>query len=74
MRAIIADFGKDAEGVNIFRLNGTKEEIENAIADLKKIGCELWDDPIFFEKAHKHWSALIKVQIPIKEVLERNEI
>jgi hypothetical protein len=64
MGAIIADFGKNQRGLNIFRINGTKEEIEKAITDMKNLGAEIWGEPYIFEKSHKHWSILIRVQMP----------
>jgi hypothetical protein len=68
--AIIGDFGKNQEGVNLYRINGTKAEINKAIEDLKELGCEVWE-PYDLEKSHKHWSVLIKIQIPeIPEVEE----
>lgn len=63
MGAFIGDFGKDDAGVNLYRINGTKDEIKKAINDLQELGCEVWQ-PYEFEKSHKHFSALIKVQIP----------
>ncbi len=68
--AIIGDFGKNAEGVNLYRINGTKEEIKKAIADLMELGCEIWE-PFELEKSHKHWSVLIKIQIPEVEEVEQ---
>ena len=64
MGAIIADFGKNERGINIFRINGTKEEINKAIEDIKKLGAEVWGEPFLFEKAHKHWSVLVRIQLP----------
>ena len=64
MGAIIADFGKNEEGLNLFRINGTKEEINKAIEDIKKLGAEVWGEPFLFEKAHKHWSVLVRIQLP----------
>lgn len=64
MAAIIGDFGKNEEGINLFRINGTKVEIEKAIQDFKELGCELWDDPYELEKSHKHWSVLVRIKIP----------
>ena len=65
--AIIGDFGKTDEGVNLYRINGSKDEIKKAIDDLINLGCEVWQ-PYELEKSHKHFSVLIKVQIPeIKE-------
>jgi hypothetical protein len=64
MGAIIADFGKNEHGLNIFRINGTKEEIEKAIYDMQNLGFEVWGEPYYFEKASKHWSVLIKVLVP----------
>ena len=63
MAAIIADFGKNEEGLNLFRINGTKEEIEKAIQDIKNVGCEIYE-AFDYEKAHKHFSILIKIKIP----------
>jgi hypothetical protein len=62
--AIVADFGRNEEGLNLFRINGSKAEIEKALQDLKNVGCEIWEDPIALEKAHKHWSVLVKIKIP----------
>ena len=64
MAAIVADFGKNEEGLNLLRINGTKAEIEKAIQDFKDLGCEIWDDPYELEKSHKHWSILIRIKIP----------
>jgi len=72
--AIIADFGRNEEGLNLFRINGSEKEIEKALQDLKNLGCELWDDPYEMEKAHKHWSILIRIKIPeIEEKEMENE-
>jgi hypothetical protein len=72
--AIVADFGRNEEGLNLFRINGSKAEIEKALQDLKNVGCEIWEDPIALEKAHKHWSVLIKIKIPeIQEKEVENE-
>ena len=64
MAAIIGDFGKNSIGLNLYRINGTKEEIESAVQALKKIGCELWDEPYVLEKAYKQWSILVRIKIP----------
>jgi hypothetical protein len=75
--AIIADFGKNEEGLNIFRINGTKKEIEKAIFDMKNLGAEIHGEPYLFdkgynfEKAHKHWSVLLRIQMPDFEKHER---
>ncbi len=63
MGAIIGDFGKNEHGLNLYRINGTKDEIDNAIKNLQELGCEVWQ-PYEFEKSHKHFSVLVKVQIP----------
>ena len=63
MGAIVADFGRNEEGLNLFRINGSKAEIEKALQDLKNLGCEIWE-AIALEKAHKHWSVLIRIKIP----------
>lgn len=63
MGAIIGDFGKNDNGLNLYRINGTKPEINKAIEDLKELGCEVWQ-PYEFEKSHKHFSVLVKIQIP----------
>jgi len=69
--AIIADFGKNEEGLNLFRINGSKAEIEKAFQDFQNLGCEIWDDPVELEKAHKHWSVLIRIKIP--EIKDQTE-
>jgi hypothetical protein len=71
--AIIGDFGKTGEGLNLLRINGTKDEIKKAIDDLIKLGCEVWQQ-YELEKSHKHYSVLIKVQIPErKDVQDQGE-
>jgi hypothetical protein len=70
--AIVADFGKNERGINIFRINGTKEEINKAIEDIKNLGAEVWGEPFLFEKAHKHWSVLVRIQLP-EEMPEEHE-
>lgn len=57
-------FGENSEGVNLYRINGTKEEIEKAITDMEKLGCEVWQS-YNLERSHKHWSVLIKIQFPV---------
>jgi len=71
MGAIIGDFGKNDQGVNLFRINGTKQEIISAIDQIVELGCEVWQ-PYFFEKSHKHWSVLLKVYIP--EITEEDQV
>lgn len=63
MPAIIMDFGKGHEDLNLYRINGNKEEIYKAIDDMKNLGCEIFSI-VALEKAHKHWSVLIKIKIP----------
>lgn len=72
LAAIIGDFGKDDNDVNLYRINGTKDEINKALTDLKNLGCEVWE-PYELEKSHKHWSVLVKVQIPIETKDDANE-
>lgn len=70
MGAIVADFGRNEEGLNLFRINGSENEIIKAIMSFTDIGCEVYETfPI--EKAHKHWSVLIKIKIPEKEEKEK---
>lgn len=64
MGAIIADFGKNEDGLNLFRVNGTKAEIHDAIYKFVSLGCEIYDKPQELEKAHKQWSILLKMKIP----------
>jgi hypothetical protein len=71
LAAIIGDFGKNEEGLNLYRINGSKDEIAKAIQDLKDVGCEIWDDPYELEKSHKHWSILIRLKIP--EIQEEDQ-
>lgn len=72
MGAIIGDFGKNQEGYNLFRINGSKDEIQKAISDLENLGCEVWE-PYEMEQAHKHWSVLVKIQIPERKDPEGKE-
>ncbi len=62
MGAIIADFGKNEEGLNLFRINGTKTEIFDAVDKFLCLGCEIYTQEL--EKSHKHWSILLKMKIP----------
>ena len=64
MGAIVADFGRNEEGLNLFRINGNKAEIEKALQDFKNLGCEIWEDPIELEKVQKYWSVLIRIKMP----------
>lgn len=72
MGAIIGDFGKNKEGLNLYRINGTKKEIDDAIQNIKDVGCEVWDDPWEYEKSHKHWTVLVRIKIP-EETPEEGE-
>lgn len=66
-------FGKNPEGVNLFRINGTKDEITKAILDMKNLGCELWEEPYHLEQSHKHWSVLVRFLIPEEAEAEEGE-
>jgi hypothetical protein len=57
-------FGKNSEGVNLYRINGSKEEIEKSIQAMKDLGCEVWQ-AYELERSHKHWSVLVKLQFPV---------
>ncbi len=70
MGAIIADFGKNEDGLNLFRVNGTKAEIYDAIDKFLCLGCEIYDEPQELEKAHKQWSILLKMKIPENQSAE----
>jgi hypothetical protein len=70
LAAIIADFGKNKDGLNLLRINGTKEEIEKAIQNIKDVGCEVYE-VYDYEKAHKHWSVLIRIKIPEEDQAEK---
>ena len=73
MAAIIGDFGKNEEGLNLLRINGTKAEIEKAIQDIKDVGCDVYE--IFdYEKAHKHLSILIRIKIPEAAIKQEKEV
>lgn len=70
MAAIIADFGKNEDGLNLFRLNGTKAEIYDAIDKFLCLGCEIYDKPTELEKSHKHWSILLKMKMPASQLVK----
>jgi hypothetical protein len=66
MGAFIVNFGKNKDGLNLYRINGTKEEIEDAIEKLSALGIEL-SEPYEFEKAHMQSSVLVKMKMPFPE-------
>ncbi len=70
MAAFIADFGRNEQGINLFRVNGTEKEIHQAITELKKIGCLICDE-IQIEKAYKESSVLLKIKIPDAKLLKK---
>lgn len=70
MAAFIADFGKNEEGLNLFRINGKKDEIEKAIQEIKKTGCIVFDEAVF-EKSYKEYSVLIKIKIPAAKNMKK---
>jgi hypothetical protein len=59
----VAEFGKDKEGVSTYRINGEKEDLLIIIKEAKDLGFSFWEKPIL-EKAHKHYSVLLKLYIP----------
>ena len=59
MGAFIVDFGKNKDGLNLYRINGTKEEIEDAIDRFSALGIEV-SEPYEFEKAHMQSSVLVR--------------
>lgn len=70
MAAKYYDFGKNEEGLNLIRINGSKTELEKVIQDIKDLGYEVCN-PIEIEKAHKEMSVLLKLFIP--EISEEKE-
>ena len=66
MGAFIADFGLNKEGLKLFRINGTKDEIEDAIKKLTALGYGLGDS-YEFEKAHMQSSVLVRMVVPVPE-------
>lgn len=73
MAAFIGDFGKNKDGLYLFRINGTKAEIQKAIQDIKDLGCEIHEEPIEFEKAYMQWSVLLKMWLPTEIEKEREK-
>jgi hypothetical protein len=67
--AIICDFGRNQDGLYLYRVNGDKKEIEKYIDELKNLGCEFFDS-IELEKSHKSFSVLLRIKFP-PEVDER---
>jgi hypothetical protein len=66
---MICDFGKNKDGVNLYRINGGKNQIQKAIDELTQLGCEIWT-PYEFERVGRgdEFTVLLKVQIPEMEV------
>jgi hypothetical protein len=62
------NFGKNEEGLNVIRINGTRKELDEAIQEIKDLGYEVYN-PIEIEKAHKEVSVLLKLLIP--EIVEK---
>ena len=59
----VADFGMDNEGVTTYRINGEKQDLITIIKEAKALGFKFWKKPII-QKAHKHYSVLLKLYIP----------
>lgn len=59
----VADFGKTEEGVLTYRINGKKNDLYRMIEEIEVIGFTFMEPPIV-EKAHKHWSVLVKILLP----------
>jgi hypothetical protein len=62
------NFGKNEDGLNVIRINGTRKELDEAIQEIKDLGYEVYN-PIEIEKAHKEVSVLLKLLIP--EIVEK---
>jgi hypothetical protein len=61
---MIANGGKNKEGVYTFRINATSIEDLHLIAkEAKEAGFKFWEKPKI-EKAHKTYSLLLKLYIP----------
>jgi hypothetical protein len=75
MGAIICDFGKNEQGLYLYRVNGDKKEIDKYIEELKDLGCEFYE-PIELEKTWKCYSVLLKLKFPadVEEQMEKNRI
>lgn len=70
MVAFIADFGKNEEGLNLFRINGKQDEIRKAIEEIEKTGCIVFNEAVF-EKSYKEYSVLIKIKIPVAKNMKK---
>jgi hypothetical protein len=61
---MIANQGKNVEGVYTFRINATlKDDLHLIIKEAKQTGFKFWKKPII-EKAHKTYSVLLQLYIP----------
>ena len=61
---MVANRGKNKEGVYVFRINATlKEDLNLIIKEAKESGFKFWKKPII-EKAHKTYSVLLQLYIP----------
>jgi hypothetical protein len=75
MGAIICDFGKNEDGLYLYRVNGDKTEINKYIDELKSIGCEIFE-PIELERTWKQYSVLLKIKFSpeVEEQMEKQRI
>jgi hypothetical protein len=59
----VSDFGIDEHGVITYRINGEKDDLHHIINEAKELGVIFREEPIF-EKAHKHFSVLLRFYVP----------
>lgn len=63
-RIIISDFGID-NGVQTFRINGLKDDLEYLVGQLFELGVKFDQHPSLTEcPTHRLWSLLLKITIP----------
>lgn len=66
---IIGDFGKDKDGIETYRLNGEKEDIERKVKEAREKGYEFVEEPII-EKSFRAWTLLLRCYLPEEEEKE----
>lgn len=59
----VANFGRNKEGVHLYRVNGDKADLERIIKESFEMGWAFWEEPKI-EKVFKTYSVLLKIYDP----------
>jgi hypothetical protein len=61
---MIGDFGSQ-DGIQVYRICGSKEDIYRVLDEARDMGHKFWDTPVINHVHNSQWTVLLKLKIPI---------